>query len=101
MFSAKFLNNDDFQNLISQVTDIDQGIRKKAIQKIRFFSVFEKNLFFSEKEKNPTLVYTRTTLYTHKKIKFCLQSESVCLRTKFDLRLKKNIKKVVWPSKKC
>ena len=80
---------------IFKLSDIDQGIQNTLYKKTGVFSVFEeKNL--REKKKQPILSYPGLH-YAHKKLNFACKknvSENVCLRTKLDLRLKKNKKKV-------
>ena len=54
-------------------------------KKMGVLSVFEKKLS-RETEKNPNFVYAGQR-YAHQKLMNCL--ENVCLRSKFNLRLKK------------
>ena len=71
--SFMILNFCDFK-----LSVIDQGIHKHAIQK-------KKDL--GEKKKKPPILTYPGLRYAKKKF-----SEKVCLRTKFDLRFKKNNK---------
>ena len=77
-----------------KLSDIDQGIHKHAIQKKKESSAFLKKKIWV-KRKKLRLSYPGLR-YAHKKLVFACKkiffSENVCLRTKFDLRLKKNKK---------
>ena len=67
-------------------------------KKMGFFSVFEKKWKWKEKKQMLSYPWLR---YAHKKLNFACKKfflENVCLRTKFDLQLKKNLES---PSKKC
>ena len=72
-----------------------------------FQRFWKKNFFLCEKKKKPNLSYPGLR-YAHKKLIFACKnffSKNVCLRTKFDLRLKKK-NKITWKNfcvaiKKC
>ena len=94
-FLAKFFNDDYFQifEFSSYQTLIKAYINTPYKRNRNFQRFWKKN--FSEKKIKANFIVSRTTLCTQNN-KFCMQkkiSKNVCLRTKFDLRLKKKTKK--------
>ena len=114
-FLAKFFNYDYFKFLNFPIyqTLIKAYINTPFKRNRNFHRFWKKKL--GEKKIKANFIASRTTLWPQN-IKFCMQkkfSKNVCLRTKFDLPLKKKQKKFwakfsqllekffVSPSKKC
>ena len=93
-----------FKIRIFKLPDIDQGIHKHAIEKKeKFLKIFKKNITRKAK-KNPILVNPGLR-YIHKKIKFLHTKKFFFQKlfffsTKFVLRLKKKIKKILGENSK-